>query len=140
MTAGDLANCSVLSAVIDRRYSGRARHHALFVQSPSYCILILHETIDCRPPEIRIADAGEVGGGDPGAIVSCAHAELVPIERLDNLGSQTRLEMFDVCVGTAQIAEDISVSTCCTKGGQNKNTLSKKNTKLWIPRLPDMEA
>ena len=110
------------------------------MQSPSYCILILHETIDCRPPEIRIADAGEVGGGDPGAIVSCAHAELVPIERLDNLGSQTRLEMFDVCVGTAQIAEDISTSTCCTKGGQNKITLSKKNTKLWIPRLPVMEA
>src|SRR2546430_9545462 len=124
MTAGDLANCSVLSAVIDRRYSGRARHHALFVQSPSYCILILHETIDCRPPEIRIADAGEVGGGDPGAIVSCAHVELVPIERLDNLGSQTRLDMFDVCVGQAAFAQEIYTSACCTQRRPIKTALS----------------
>src|SRR2546430_14043635 len=86
LAGGRSSGCSPMGSIFLIAYFD------LHFESRAKLIEDLHETIDCRPPEIRIADAGEVGGGDPGAIVSCAHAELVPIERLDNLGSQTRSE------------------------------------------------
>jgi hypothetical protein len=48
-------------------------------------------------PEVGIANAREVGRRNPGAAVRCAHAQTVPVERLDDFSGQDGLELLGIC-------------------------------------------
>jgi hypothetical protein len=52
--------------------------------------------------KVGIADAGEVRRGEAGSGVGSADCELVAVEKLDD-----RLELFDIGVFLANIAEDM---------------------------------
>jgi hypothetical protein len=62
-----------------------------------------HKAIDGEPFEVCIADAREVGGGNSRAAVRRAHAQSLPVERLDDFGRQNRLELLSVCVLVSQV-------------------------------------
>ena len=67
-----------------------------------------HQPIDREPPEIRIADAGEVRRRDSRAVVRRAHGQVLPVERLNNFGGQDGLELFGIGVFMPEVAEHIS--------------------------------
>lgn len=66
-----------------------------------------HESIDREAPKLRIADAREVSRRGPCALLCSAHAQALSIEHLDDFCGQDGLELFDVRVLVAHIAEHI---------------------------------
>ena len=52
-----------------------------------------HESIDSESVEVRIANAREVGRRNGGSSVGSAHGQVLPVERLDDFGCQTGLEL-----------------------------------------------
>src|SRR6058998_339572 len=62
-----------------------------------------HEAVHGEPPQLRMADAGEVCGCNPGAVVRGPHSQVFAIERLDDLGGQNRLELLRVRVSAPEV-------------------------------------
>jgi hypothetical protein len=60
-----------------------------------------HEAIDGKSREIRIANAREVGGGNPSASVRGANAQALPVERF---------ELLDIGALVPEVPENISTS------------------------------
>src|SRR2546422_7948997 len=54
-----------------------------------------------------MADAGEVRRRNPGAVVRGAHGQVLPIERLDDLGGQDRLELLRVRVFAPEVTKHV---------------------------------
>src|ERR1700691_422133 len=64
-----------------------------------------HESIYGEAAEVRVADAGEVGGRSAGAGVGCANRQAFTAEHLDDFSRENRLELFGVGVIMRQVAE-----------------------------------
>src|SRR4029077_5871002 len=69
-----------------------------------------YEAIYREAAEVRIADGGEVGGGDAGAGVRGANRQVFPVERLDDFSREDRLELFSVSALMPQVPEHIAAS------------------------------
>src|SRR5258706_7020215 len=69
-----------------------------------------HQAIDCEASEVGIANAREVGRRNPGAAVCCAHAQTVPVERLNDFSGQDGLELLGVCILMPEVAKNISAA------------------------------
>ena len=67
-----------------------------------------HQAIDGEPPEVRIADAREVGGRNPCAAVCGAHAQAFPIQRLDDFRREDSFELLGIRV----LAPEMNTSCC----------------------------
>jgi hypothetical protein len=77
-------------------------------------------------PEISIADTREVGRRDPGAAMSRAHAQAFPSERLDDFGSEDRLELLGTRVLVPEVAENIPASLRWLMYGVGRKTDCKR--------------
>jgi len=69
-----------------------------------------HEAIDGEPPEVRVADAREVGRRNPGAALCAADAQALPVERLDDFRGQDGLELIGIGILVSEVAKNISAS------------------------------
>jgi len=66
-----------------------------------------HQATDSEPPEVRIADAREIGRRNAGSIVRGAQGKTIPIERLDDFGGEDGLEQLGIRVLVSEIPENI---------------------------------
>ena len=57
-----------------------------------------------------MANALEVGRGNPGAVVRSAHAQAVPVEDLDDFSGQDGLELLDIRIFVPKVAKNISAA------------------------------
>ena len=69
-----------------------------------------HQAINGEATEIGVADAREVRRCNARSGVSRAHGQLVSVQRLDDFGGQDALELVDVRVLMAKVAEDVASS------------------------------
>src|SRR5580658_2330326 len=64
-----------------------------------------HQPVYRESPQVRIADAREIGGGYPGKAVCRAHGQAVAIEHLDNFGREESLELLGIRVRVPEVPE-----------------------------------
>jgi hypothetical protein len=88
----------------------RAPHLDLYFDARTEPVHDRHEAIDGESPEVRISDARKIGSSNPSAAVCGAHAQALPIERLNDLSRQDRLELLNVRVVVAEVAKNIPAS------------------------------
>jgi hypothetical protein len=69
-----------------------------------------HQAIGRESAKVSVSDAREVGRGEAGSALSSADAQLITIECLDDLGRQQGLQLFEIGVLAAEIAEDVSAA------------------------------
>jgi len=89
----------------------RAPHPDLNLDARAQAVDDRHEAIDREPPEVRIADAREVGRRNASTRLRGANSQLFPIERLDDFGREQGLELFGIGSVVPQIAEHIAASS-----------------------------
>src|SRR5262245_55226063 len=67
-----------------------------------------HQSIGRKPRKVAVSDPRKVGRGETGSRLGGPDAQLLPVERLDDFGRQERLQLVDIRILAAQIAENVT--------------------------------
>src|SRR4051794_739111 len=67
-----------------------------------------HKAVYSESVEVGIADAGEVGGSDPGPRIRLTHGQALAVEGLDDFGGEDGLELVRIRVFAAEITKHIA--------------------------------
>jgi hypothetical protein len=69
-----------------------------------------HQPIDREAAEMGAADAGKVGGSDPGQRMRVANGQVRIVKHADDAGGEDRAQLLAVGVGMAEVAENIAAA------------------------------
>ena len=82
-----------LSCAADTGFTSDAELH---FHARSEAVEYRNQPVQGEPSEIRVADSGEIGGGDAGAFVGLPHRQVVTVQHLDDFGGQNGSELLRI--------------------------------------------